>query len=86
VHVKIERSGGIVGRPAVGEREDGELSVAERAAVLDLLRAQPASGSAAGADRFHYKVTIEDAGKVTVLEVPENAMPEVLARIPQIRL
>jgi hypothetical protein len=41
---------------------------------------------AMGADRFHYKVTIEDEKGTNVLDVPEHLMPQALAAIPKIDL
>ncbi len=86
MRVRIERRGGLAGRPAVGEREETELTPAERAALADLLRKPPPTTPAPGADRFHYKVRVEDQGKISELEVPEDAMPEALAGIPKITL
>lgn len=86
MRVRIERRGGLAGRPAVGEREDSELTAAERAALHGLLASPPPSRPAPGADRFHYKVTIEHEGKTSELEVPDDAMPEALTGIPKIKL
>ena len=87
MRVRIERRGGVAGRPAVGEREDHELTAAEQAALKELLaKPPPPQTMAMGADRFHYKVTIEDEKGTNVLDVPEHLMPQALAAIPKIDL
>ena len=60
--------------PAVGEREDHELTAAEQAALKDLMaKPPPPQSMAMGADRFHYKVTIQDDKGSSVLHVPERS-------------
>ena len=87
MRVRIESRGGLAGRPAVGEREDHQLTSTEQAALKDLLAKPPSPQiAAAGADRFHYKVTVEDDKGTNVLEVPEHLMPQALAAIPKIDL
>jgi hypothetical protein len=87
MRVRIERRGGVAGRPAVGEREDHELTAAEQAGLKDLLaKPPPPQAMAMGADRFHYKVTVQDEKGTTVLDVPEHLMPQPLAAIPKIDL
>ena len=84
MRVRIERRGGVAGRPAVGEREDHELTAAEQAGLKDLLAKPPApQAMAMGADRFSYKVTVQDEKGTTV---PEHLMPKPLAAIPKIDL
>ena len=86
MRIKIERRGGLAGRPAVGERDDSELTPAENQALEGLLQSPPPSAPSPGADRFHYKITVEDEKGTRELEVPEHALPEILAEIPKIRL
>jgi hypothetical protein len=86
MRIKIERQGGLAGRPAAGERKESELTAAEHQAVKQLLLSPPPSNPSPGADRFHYKITVEDETGTRELEVPEHAMPEILAGIPKIRL
>jgi hypothetical protein len=86
MRVKIERRGGIAGVPAVGERDESELTATEAQALRGLLQSPPASAPAPGADRFHFKITVEDEKGKRELEVPEHAMPEALAGIPKIKL
>jgi hypothetical protein len=86
MRIKIERRGGLAGRPAVGERDESELTAAEHRALTGLLQSPPPSTPSPGADRFHYKITVEDEKGTRELEIPEHAMPEVLAGIPKISL
>ena len=86
MRIRIERTGGLVGRPAVGEREENELTAAENQALQRLLQSPPPSTPSPGADRFHFKITVEDEKGKRELEVPEHAMPQILAGIPKIRL
>jgi hypothetical protein len=86
MHVRIERRGGIVGRLAVGERDETELSAAQRKSLDGLLRSPPPATPAPGADRFSYKVRVEDENGVREFVVPEDAMPESLADIPKLSL
>lgn len=86
MRLKIERTGGFAGLPAVGERDESELTAAEHRALKRLLQSPPPSTASPGADRFHYKITVEDENGTRELQVPEHAMPEALAGIPQIKL
>jgi hypothetical protein len=86
MRVKIERRGGLAGLPAVGERDESELTVAEHHALRRLLQSPPSGVPSPGADRFHYKITIEDENGTRELQVPEHAMPDALTGIPKIKL
>lgn len=86
MRLRIERRGGFAGLPAVGERDGSEMNAAERRALERLLQSPPSSSPSPGADRFHYKITVEDESGTKELEVPDHAMPEALAGIPQIKL
>jgi len=86
MRIKIERTGGLVGRLAVGEREEHELTAAENQALQRLLQSPPPATPSPGADRFHFKITVEDEKGTREIEVPEHAMPQILAGIPKIRL
>jgi hypothetical protein len=86
MRLKVERRGGFAAVPAVGERDGGELSAAQHHALQQLLQSPPSSAPSPGADRFHYKVTVEDENGTKELQIPEHAMPEVLADIAQIKL
>ena len=86
MRLKIERHGGFAAVPAVGERDGSELSAAQHQALQRLLQSPPSPAPSPGADRFHYKVTVEDENGTKELQVPEHAMPEALAGIAQIKL
>jgi hypothetical protein len=86
VRIRIERRGGIAGRPAVGERDESQLSAAERKSVDAILRSPPPPTPAPGADRFSYKLRVEDEHGVREFHIPEDAMPESLAAIPKLTL
>lgn len=86
MHVIIERRGGFAGRPARGEKSDGDLTPAERGAVEKLLTSPPATAPAPGADRFTYHLTVEKDGVTRQLVVPEHEMPEELRAIPKLQL
>jgi hypothetical protein len=82
--VRIERRGGLVGKRAVGEREDAELTEAQRDALSKLVSAPPAPAPSPGADRFQYRIMVIVEGTKREFDVPENAMPEELACIPKL--
>jgi hypothetical protein len=86
VRIHIERRGGIAGRKAVGDRDESELSSAQRESLQNLLRSPPRQTPAPGADRFSYKVRVEDEHGVREFVVPEDAMPDSLAEIPKLAL
>jgi hypothetical protein len=71
---------------AVGERDESELTAAQRDSLHKLLRSPPSTTPAPGADRFSYKVRVEDEHGVREFLVPEDAMPESLADIPKLAL
>jgi hypothetical protein len=86
MRIRIERRGGFAGRPAVGERDESELSPQERTALKHLLEQPPPATRDPGADRFYYIVSVEDHGEVKRLEVAGDAMPDALASIAKITL
>jgi hypothetical protein len=84
--VTVEQRGGIAG-PASGVRTGAELSGAETAAVKKLIANPPSEERDPGGDRLVFHLSVEDEdGKVTELKVPESAMPEVLAKIPEYKV
>jgi hypothetical protein len=84
--LRIERRGGFAGIPAVGERDDADLSPAQRAALDRLLKSPPSPAASRGADRFQYKIQVTDDSGKHEFDVPEDAMPDELASIPEIKL
>ena len=83
--LRIERRGGLVGKPAAGERLLADLTPAQRQALDQLLKSPGAAPSpGAGADRFRYKVRVTDDTGTREVEVDQDAMPDALASIPQL--
>ncbi len=82
----IERNGGLVGRKAMFSAEVDSLSAPQQKALMDLLASPPENIPSPGADRFHFKVSVDIAGVRRECEVPEHAMPEVLAGLPKIEI
>ena len=85
MRVRIERQGGLAGKPAVGELEDTELSPAQRKALDELIKSPHQFTRSPGADRFRFKVRVIDKTGQHEFEVPEDAMPEELLSIPKIQ-
>ena len=71
---------------AVGERDESDLSAAQRESLQKLFRSLPRQMAAPGADRFSYKVRVEDEHAVRESLVPEDVMPVFLADIPKLTL
>ena len=84
--IRIERRGGVAGKMAVGERELGELSPAQRSALDALVKSPPRHGPSPGADRFRYKIQLVDEHGKREFDVSEDMMPDELASIPEIEL
>jgi hypothetical protein len=77
--VTVERQGGFGGVRRRGEIDGAHLSEEQRAALRQLPATSPAADP--GADRFIYKVEIEDEAGTKVLRIPESRIPPVLAKI-----
>ncbi|HET7834409.1 MAG TPA: protealysin inhibitor emfourin [Variovorax sp.] len=86
--VRIERRGGLAGLAVSAEHDFAALSAAQQQAlgrVIEAASDRPARsrgappGPAPGADRFSYRLRVEDAaGGEQVIDLPEDAMPPVL--------
>jgi len=87
--VRIERRGGLAGLAVSAERDFTALSAAQQQALGRVIEAAAAdrparsrgapAGPAPGADRFSYRLHVEDAaGGEQVIDLPEDAMPSVL--------
>lgn len=86
--LRIERQGGLIGRPAAGERDMQDLNVAQREALDRIVRSHPDPTASPGADRFMYTIELknDDGSTQTSIKVPEEQMPDVLASIPVLKL
>jgi hypothetical protein len=85
MRVRFERSGGFAGTKLACDVDDACLTPAERQELCDLVGqadffALPASlgGEARGADRFTYRVSVEDGARSRTVTAREEALPEGL--------
>lgn len=83
--VRIERRGGLAGLAVSAEHDVAALSAAQQQALGRVIEAaaseRPARsrGAPPGADRFSYRLHVEDAaGGEQVIDLPEDAMPSAL--------
>jgi hypothetical protein len=80
--VIVERSGGFAGIIRRGEKELSALSPEQQTALQKLLDKGPLPASTQmGADRFTYKIEVQDVHGNRTLTVPEALMPANLAGI-----
>jgi hypothetical protein len=80
--VIVVRSGGFAGMIRRGEKDVSALSPEQQEDLKRLLEAgAPPAPSQAGADRFSYKIEVQDEHGTRSLTVPETAMPASLAGI-----
>jgi len=77
----VERSGGFAGITRRGERDGSALTPEQRAALQTLLESSTDFPPNAGADRFIYRVEVQDDNGTKRITVPESAMPQVLKGI-----
>jgi hypothetical protein len=78
----VERSGGFAGLVRRGEKDLAALLPEQLAALQKLLQeGAPPNGPPGGADRFIFKIELEDEHGVRSLTVPEAKMPACLAAI-----
>jgi hypothetical protein len=80
--VVVERFGGFAGVHRRGERDGSELTIEQHA---DLKKILAGSGTELppdpGADRFTYRVGVEDETGTKQVTVPESVLPKSLAKI-----
>jgi len=82
VKVVVERSGGFAGIRRRGERDGNALSADQLAALKKLMdAAAPPEKPAPGADRFMYRIEIQDESGTKQITVPESAVPPSIAKI-----
>jgi hypothetical protein len=79
--VKIVRSGGFAGLIRSGEKDFSALSPEQKEALRELLSAGVEAPPQRGADRFVYKIEVQDEHGIRSMNVAESAMPACLARI-----
>jgi hypothetical protein len=80
--IVVERSGGFAGLVRCGEKDLAALLPEQLAALQKLLEEGPPSVSPpAGADRFVFKIEVQDAQGTRTLTLPEHLMPPCLAAI-----
>jgi hypothetical protein len=84
--VIVERHGGVAGIVARGSRNDASLTSSQRQSLTKLLASPPAATPAAGSDRFSYRLTITKDGVSHRMTLSEDAMPEDLAGIAEVKL
>jgi hypothetical protein len=82
--LRMERSGGFTGIPLRAVIDSEQLPIEESRNLHHLVEVSgffslpPAIRSPSGADRFSYRLTIEDSGRSHTVEVSEGAAPEHL--------
>ena len=80
--VIVERSGGFAGIIRRGENELSALSPEQQTALHELLeKGVPPAATQMGADRFTYKIEVQDEHGTRSFIVPEALMPASLAGI-----
>jgi hypothetical protein len=76
----IERMGGFAGITRRVEREGSALSSEQLTALRNLMEGSTFPPNT-GADRFTYRVEVQDDTGTKLVTVPESAMPQILKRI-----
>jgi hypothetical protein len=80
--VIVERSGGFAGLIRRGETDFSALSPEQQTALQKLLdKGVPPASAQMGADRFTYKIEVQDEHGTRSFIVPEALMPASLAGI-----
>jgi hypothetical protein len=82
----VTRSGGFVGLKRRGERDGKDLSPEQRAALDKVVRDFGQAGAQAppadpGADRFSYRLDMQDEDGTKSISLPESKMPMELKSI-----
>lgn len=77
----VERTGGFAGITRRGERIGSALSSEQLAALRQLMERSSNFSPDSGADRFTYRVEVQDDNGTKRMTVPESAMPHVLKGI-----
>jgi hypothetical protein len=78
----VERSGGFAGIIRRGEKDLSALSAEQQSALQKLLdKGAPPAATQMGADRFTYRIEVQDEHGSRSLTVRESVMPASLAGI-----
>jgi hypothetical protein len=77
----VERTGGFAGMTRRGERDGSALSAEQLAALRKLMESSSKMPPDPGADRFTYRIEVQDENGTKRSTVPESAMPQVLKGI-----
>jgi hypothetical protein len=85
MRVRFERSGGFAGARLACDVDDASLSAEERGALRDLVAGAeffslPArvGTAASGADRFSYRVAVEDGRRAHAVSAGDEGLPDRL--------
>lgn len=81
--LRLTRSGGIAGVRLAAEVDTDALGAADADELRRLLRdarlferqARPAGAAAVGADRFVYRIAVEEGGRRRDVEIDEQSLP-----------
>ncbi|MGO9848166.1 MAG: protealysin inhibitor emfourin [Methylocella sp.] len=77
----VERSGGFAGMIRRGELDLSALSPEQQAALQKLLEGESPASTQPGADRFTFRIEVQDEHGTRSLTIPEALMPASLAGI-----
>ena len=77
----VERSGGFAGMIRRGELDLSALSPEQQAALQKLLEEGAPASMQPGADRFTFRIEVQDEHGTRSLTIPEALMPASLAGI-----
>jgi hypothetical protein len=90
MRILLLRTGGFTAIPFKVDLDTNQLEPAEKAGLEDLIAAaqffalpEKIAPAAAGADRFSYRLTVEQADVKHTVEASESAMPETLQVLVQ---
>ena len=77
----VERSGGFAGITRRGERDGSALSPEQLAALRRLMENPSNYAPNSGADRYTYRIEVQEDNGIKRITVPESAMPQSLTAI-----
>jgi hypothetical protein len=77
----VERTGGFGNIKKRGERDGHTLSAEQRAALEEVMQRKSSFARDPGADRFTYRIEVQDETGTMQVTVPESALPQILKDI-----